>query len=159
MVLRALFFIYLIVFTSSIWAQGLSNERIWKIGNRKKGIYQDRGVFHSGVEGTPGVLLSVRHSMNKEIQAERIVLDFSGEKIPRVYGHISPTGDKIYIDLFSTTMNTTSSFDGKGEYLKTVEFYPISKDILSLELGFKHKVTADVFFLEAPGRFVIDIKK
>lgn len=159
MVLRALFFLYLIVFSTNSLAQGLGNERIWKIGNRKKAIYQDRGVFHTGAEGTPGTLLSVRHSVNKELKAERIVLDFSGEKIPRVYGHISPTGDKIYVDLFSTTLSGANNFDNKGEYLKSVEFYPISKDILSLELGFKHKITADVFFLETPGRLVIDIKK
>lgn len=143
----------------SSFAQGLTNERIWKIGNRKKAVYQERGVFHTGVEGTPGALNSVRHSMNKEIKAERIVLDFAGEKVPRIYGHISPTQDKIYIDLFSTTMSPSSAFDGKGEYLKSVEFYPISKDILSLELGFKSKITADIFFLENPGRLVIDIKK
>ena len=159
MVFRTLIFFNLLIFSSSLWAQGLGNERIWKIGSRKKGVYQSSGVFHTGSEGTPGTLQSVRHSMNKELMAERIVLDFLGDKVPRVYGHISPTGDKIYIDLFSTVMNSNNSFVGKGEHLKSLEFYPISKDILSLELSFKSKISADVFYLESPARLVIDIKK
>lgn len=152
-------FILFILTTSQAFSQNLLEEKIWKIGSRKRAVYQDKGVFHTGSEGMPGVLQTVRHSMNKSLGAERIVFDFNGQQIPRIYGHIAKSQDKIFIDFFGTTMAPNLSSDPNGEYLKAVEFYPISKDILSLELSFKGKISADVFYLENPARLVIDIKK
>lgn len=157
--MKQLVFILFIFITFNALAQNLLEEKIWKIGSRKRSVYQDKGVFHTGSEGVPGVLQTVRHSMNKSLGAERIVFDFNGQQVPRVYGHLAKSLDRIYIDFFGTTMAPNMASDSNGEYLKSVEFYPISKDILSLELGFKGKISADIFYLESPARLVIDIKK
>lgn len=157
--MKQLVFILFIFTSFSALAQNLLEEKIWKIGSRKRSVYQDKGVFHTGSEGAPGVLQTVRHSMNKSLGAERIVFDFNSQQVPRVYGHIAKSQDKIFLDFFGTTMASNLTSDSNGEYLKAVEFYPISKDILSLELSFKGKITADVFYLESPARLVIDIKK
>lgn len=157
--MKKLVFILSIFISINVIAQNLLEEKIWKIGSHKRSIFQDKGVFHTGSEGMPGVLQTVRHSMNKSIGAERIVFDFTGQQIPKIYGHLAKSQDKIYIDFFGTTMASNISSDSNGEYLKGVEFYPISKDILSLELNFKGKISADIFYLENPARLVIDIKK
>lgn len=157
--MKQLVFILFIFISFSALAQNLLEEKIWKIGARKRSVYQDKGVFHTGSEGTPGVLQTVRHSMNKGLGAERIVFDFNGQQVPRIYGHLAKSQDKIYLDFFGTTMAPNLVSDSSGEYLKAVEFYPISKDILSLELSFKGKITADIFYLESPARLVIDVKK
>ncbi len=142
-----------------VFAQSLTGGKIWKIQNRKLNFYQTTGVFHNGNEGSASNLRTIRHSYNKEIKAERIVFDFAGDRVPRIYGHISPTQDKIYIDMFNTDTDVANAVDASGDLLKNVTYYKISKDILSVELNFKNKINADVFFLESPGRLVIDIKK
>lgn len=151
--------IFFLSISLSVAAQSLTSGKIWKIQNRKLNYYQAGGVFHNGNEGTSSNLRTIRHSYNKDIKAERIVFDFAGDKVPRIYGHISPSQDKIYVDMFSTDTDVSSSVDASGDLLKNVTYYKISKDILSVELNFKNKVVADIFFLENPGRLVVDIKK
>jgi hypothetical protein len=43
--------------------------------------------------------------------------------------------------------------------LKSINFFTIEKDNVSVELQFSQKVSFDVFYLENPGRLVIDVKK
>ena len=50
-----------------------------------------------------------------------------------------------------------SSF-GKTQYVEAINFFPISRETLSVELKFKEKVSVDIFYLDNPGRLVIDIK-
>lgn len=142
---------------SNVFSQNLLEEKIWKISDRKKSMYQERGVFHNGKDGAAGVLTSIRHSYNKSIGAERIVFDFSGPVVPRTYGHLAKSSDKVFVDFFQTTYQGTDLVTD-GFYLRSVETFKISKDIFSIELTFKNKVSMDVFYLENPGRLVLDIK-
>ena len=51
-----------------------------------------------------------------------------------------------------------SSF-GNSRYVKSINFFPIQADTLSVEIIFKNDVSLDVFSLGSPARLVIDLKK
>jgi hypothetical protein len=42
--------------------------------------------------------------------------------------------------------------------VEKVVFFPIEENHLSVEFKLKNKVSADIFFLDNPGRLVIDLK-
>lgn len=139
-------------------AQDLLKERIWKISSRKRAIFLDKGVFHSPKNTIQQQLVNIRNSYVKARGYERIVFDFSGIKPPQVYGMLGQ-GSKIYLDLFNTTMPNQVRTPKHVKYLKNIDFYPIDSSDLSLELSFEKGVSFDIFYLEKPGRLVIDVKK
>lgn len=153
----AVFFLIL-SFSSSLFAQDLLGERIRRITSRKKSIYLDKGIFHNGGPNNPSTLKAVRHNYNKGLGYERIVFDFKSDKIPKVYGHINATNKNLYVDLFDTKILKGIDSFGKTKYVDAIKFFPISKETLSVELQFKEKVSVDIFYLDKPGRLVIDIK-
>ncbi|MBT3584780.1 MAG: hypothetical protein HN509_07725 [Halobacteriovoraceae bacterium] len=140
------------------YSQDLLEERIRRISPRKKSIFLSRGIFHNGGPKVKSILGAVRHSYSKRQGFERVVFDFKTKKIPRVYGHIAGKGRKLYLDLFDTRMKSSIASFGNSKYVDAINFYPISDDSLSVELNFKEGVNVDMFYLENPGRFVIDIK-
>ncbi len=151
-------FIFTLLLTSSVFAQDLLSERIRKISGRKKSIYFDKGIFHNGNKSSNSKLTKIRHNFSKKNGYERIVLDFSTSSIPRVYGHISSGEKKIYIDLFNTQLGKAIDSFGNSKFIESINFFPIDRDKISLELQTKSKVNAEVFFLESPGRLIIDIR-
>jgi hypothetical protein len=48
---------------------------------------------------------------------------------------------------------------GVSTFVENLNFFPITEESLSVELNLKENATVDIFYLESPGRFVIDIKK
>ena len=148
-----LFFIVSILFLSPIsYGQDLLKERIWKISSRKKSIFLDKE------NPVRQKLTSIRNSYVKSRGYERVVLDFSTAQPPQIYGLISKDS-KIFIDLFNTDLGEGISSPNHVKYLKNIDFYPIDSKSLSLELSFDKDVSFDIFYLENPGRLVIDIKK
>lgn len=150
----------LTICTSSLsYAQDLLQERIWKISSRKRSVFFDKGVFHS--ESNPAVqkLNGIRNSYTPGRGYERIVFDFSSTKPPRVYGKISGEKKKVYVDLFNTNLGTSIKELKSIKYLKDIEFFTLDKDQVSIELNFNQKVSFDIFYLENPGRLVVDVKK
>ena len=85
----------LLLSAPQINAQDLLKERIWKLSDRKKSIFFDKGVFYSPSNSRMQKLDAVRNSYVPARGFERIVLDFSDSKIPRVYGHISKDEKKV----------------------------------------------------------------
>lgn len=154
-----LFILLAFVFTSSTFAQNLLQERIRRISPRKKSIYLDTGIFHNGGPKRPSKLKAVRHSFSGTRGFERVVFDFSTNKLPRIYGYISRDENKLFLDLFKTEVPAILSSFGDSKFVKELLFFPIEKDTLSVEINFKSKVTLDIFYLTTPGRLVIDIKK
>jgi len=146
------------ILSTSLFAQDLLGERIRRITSRKKSIYLDRGIFHNGGPKVHSILKAVRHNYNQAKGFERIVFDFKTKKIPKVYGYINSANKNLYVDLFDTRVVKGINSFGKTQYVKTINFFPISKDSLSVELKFKEKVSVDIFYLDNPGRLVIDIK-
>jgi hypothetical protein len=144
---------------NQVSAQDLLGERIRRITSRKKSIYLDKGIFHNGGPTVQSNLKTVRHNYNKRLGYERIVFDFKTAKIPKVYGHINSPSKNLYVDLFDTQIDKNVGSFGKTQFVDSINFFPISRDTLSVELKFKEKVSVDIFYLENPGRLVIDIKR
>ena len=142
-----------------VYSQNLLTERIRKITSKKRSVYFYDGIFHNGNERTKTNLKAIRHSFSKKNDYERIVFDFKTTKAPKIYGHIAGEGQKIYMDLFDTKMIGEVGSFGNSKYVKEINFFPLDEESLSVELSFKDKTTADIFYLENPGRLVIDLKK
>lgn len=149
-------FLYAISFS---FAQDLSKQRIWKISSKKRAVFLDKGVFHSKGNANFQQLSSIRNSYVAARGYERIVFDFTSPQPPRIYGHISSDEKKIYLDLYKTNLNKAISVIKDVKYIKNVDFFNLDKDNLSVELSFKEKVSFDIFYLNDPGRLVIDVKK
>ncbi len=153
-------FILVLLFLSPMsHAQDLLNERIWKISSRKRSIFLDKGIFHSMANPMQQDLKGIRNSYVPARGYERIVFDFSGNKPPKVYGKISGEEKKVFIDFFNTNLATSMGKLKNIKLLSSVDFFSIDKNTVSVELTFKAKASYDIFYLENPGRLVIDAKK
>lgn len=152
-------FIISITSISLTYGQDLQSERIRSMSSRKRSIYLESGIFHNGSESLSSEIKSVRHNYSDKRGYERLVFDFKTAKVPRIYGYISAEERKMYIDFFETTLNPEIGSFGQSQYIKAINFYPINSESLSVEVQFKDKVTLDIFYLDSPGRFVVDIKE
>lgn len=156
--MKLIFFILVILSVNSFASQNLLKERIWKISDRKRSIFFDKGVFHSDLDPSNQMLQGVRNSFVKSRGYERVVFDFGGKQPPKVYGYISEN-NKVYIDFFNTMLEKAIEPVNGVKYVKGINFYNIDTDGLSAEISFSSKVSVDIFYLSNPGRIVIDIKK
>ena len=143
---------------SPVLAQDLFKERIRKLSSNKTSVYIEKGIFHNGGVKLVSTLKSLRQSYNPKQGFERIVIDFSTDKIPKIYGNISSDEKKIYLDIFETTLDKSFKTVANTRYVEKINFFPIESNHLSIDLKLKNKVIADIFFLESPGRLVIDLK-
>jgi hypothetical protein len=146
-------------FSKTAFGQDLFKERIRKLSSNKTSIYVEKGIFHNGGVKLQSSLKSLRQSYNPKQGFERIVIDFSTNQIPKVYGHISNEDRKMYIDIFDTTLAKDFKSVANTIYVEKFNFFPIESNHLSIDMKFKGKVIADIFYLENPGRLVIDLKK
>lgn len=149
----------LLGFSSLTYSQDLLKEGIRKLSDRKKSIFHDRGIFHSDSNPKMQKLVNIRNSFVSARGYERIVIDFTGMKPPRIYGHISKTGKKVFIDIFNASMTPTIESIKTIKFLREVKFFDIEQDHISLELSFNRAVSFDIFYLENPARLVLDVKK
>lgn len=140
------------------FSQNLLDERIRRVSSRKRSIYLESGIFHNGGPKRNSKLKAIRHSFSGKRGYERLVFDFTTAELPRIYGYISGNNKKLYLDLFTTDLPDALSSFGNSRYVKSVNFFPIQDDTLSVEVLFKKNVTLDVFYLKNPGRLVVDIK-
>lgn len=152
-------FIFISIFLSfSASSQNLLDERIRRVSSHKRSIYLDSGIFHNGGPKRNSKLKAIRHNFSKKVGYERLVFDFTTDKLPRIYGYIDGKNKKLYLDLFTTDLPDALNSFGDSRFVNSVNFFPIQNDTLSVEVLFKKNVTLDVFFLEGPGRLVVDIK-
>lgn len=152
--------IFFLIFQSiTVFAQDLTKQRIWKISSKKRAVFLDKGVFYSNTSGQKQELKGIRNSFVPSRGYERVVFDFSSNVPPRVYGHIANNEKKVYLDLHQTSLNKAIEAVKNVKFVKGVDFFNLDKDNLSVELSFKDKVSFDIFYLENPGRIVIDVKK
>ena len=151
-------FITLFCSVSTSFGQDLFKERIRKLSSNKTSIYIEKGIFHNGGVKVKSTLTSLRQSFNPKQGFERIVIDFSTSQIPKIYGHISSDDKKLYLDVFETTLAKDFKAVSNTQFIEKINFFPIESNHLSLDLKLKGKVSADIFYLENPGRLVIDLK-
>lgn len=153
------FLLLIMTVSLSAQAQNLLKERIWKVSPRKKSIYFEKGVFHFPGHANPARLNAVRHSYTQRLGYERVVLDFNTPNLPKVYGFIDRSQNKVYVNLIGTQLKPSVGSFGKSKFVKSLNFYPIDNTALSLELALKNPSSVDVFYLENPGRLVLDIRR
>ncbi len=146
------------IFFVNLRAQDLLKERIRKLSNNKTSIYIEKGIFHNGGVKQESILKSIRQSFNPKLGFERIVIDFNSTQIPKVYGHVNSLEKRVYIDFFDTTLAKDLVSITSTKFVEKVNLFPIESNYLSMEMKLKSKVNADIFFLENPGRLVIDFK-
>ena len=151
-------FLSLFCLTSSLFGQDLFKERIRKLSSNKTSIYVEKGIFHNGGVKLQSTLKSLRQSYNPKQGFERIVIDFSTNQIPKIYGHISSEDRKMYLDIFDTTIAKDLKTVESTRFIDKINFFPIESNHVSIDMKLKTKVIADVFYLENPGRLVIDLK-
>lgn len=156
--MKSILLIIISVLSTQAFSQNLLNERIRKLSGRKKSIYLDQGIFHSGDAKTQARLKAVRHSFSKRNGYERLVMDFDGKLTPKIYGYISKNQKKIYMDLFNTNINPQIGSFGKSKFVNALNFFKFSDDSTSVEINLKKVASVDIFNLTNPGRIVIDIK-
>lgn len=146
-------------FTQVSLAQNLMQERIWKISSKKRSIFFDKGIFHASGSGSPQKLTGMRSSYVPARKYERIVFDFSSNRPPKVYGHISNISNKVYVDFFNTSLEKSLESLKNIKFIKNVDFFNLDTNKLSVEMSFVDGASYDIFYLENPGRLVIDVKK
>lgn len=148
----------LLLIASSALAQNLMEERIWKVAARKKSIFLDAGVFHhNNTSLKSSSITSVRSSAVPDRGYERVVIDFNTPTTPKLYGHINPD-KKISVDFFDTTVATNQPQLKNSKHVKSLDFISVDGKTITMELKMKGKASYDVFYLENPGRLVIDIR-
>lgn len=150
------FFFLCLLFGTSVMAQNLMEERIWKVASRKKSIFLDSGVFHMNSELASGIV-GLRNSALNGRGYERIVIDFNTRSVPKIYGHIT-TGKKLSVDFFNTTISAELPQLKNSKFVKSVDFITVDGKNITMEMILKGKSSFDVFYLENPGRLVIDIR-
>lgn len=141
-----------------VFAQNLMEERIWKVSPRKKSIFLDSGVFHFNSSVTNASISGVRSSAVNGRGYERVVVDFSTNSIPKLYGHISPGDKKISVDFFGTSVSTAQPQLVTSKFVKSINFISVDGKNITMELALKEKASFDVFYLDNPGRLVIDVR-
>ena len=152
-----LLFITLLV-SLPVLAQNLMEERIWKVAARKKSIFLDSGVFHHNSNIKNAGITAVRTSGNAKQGYERVVIDFDSSTIPKIYGHISPQDKKISVDFFDSKVVTSQPQLKSSINVKTIDFINVDGRSITMDLSMKGKASYDIFYLENPGRLVIDIR-
>ncbi|HXH73346.1 MAG TPA: hypothetical protein VNJ08_00155 [Bacteriovoracaceae bacterium] len=141
-----------------LMAQNLMEERIWKVSSRKKSIFLDSGVFHYNSNTTNSGITGVRSSAVPGRGYERLVIDFTTPSIPKLYGHISAQDKKISVDFFGTSVTTAQPQLKDSKFIKSIDFISVDGKNITMELSLKNKASFDVFYLENPGRLVIDVR-
>ena len=151
-----LFLLCLLVVTP-VLAQNLMEERIWKVSSRKKSIFLDSGVFHMNSALKDASISAVRNSAVAGRGYERVVIDFNTPTVPKLYGHITEN-KKISIDFFDTSMVTATPQMKNSKFVKAIDFISVDGKTMTMEIALKGKSSFDIFYLENPGRLVIDIR-
>lgn len=152
------FFFLTLLVSLPVLAQNLMEERIWKVAPRKKSIFLDSGVFHHNAVLKNAGITSVRSSATPGQGYERVVVDFNTTAIPKLYGHISPKDQKISIDFFDATIATSQPQLKTSKNVRTIDFINVDGKSITMDLSMKGKASFDIFYLENPGRLVIDIR-
>lgn len=148
----------ILLISSSAFGQNLLEERIWKISPRKKSIFLDSGVFHLNSTQFDSKISGVRNSVVGGRDYERVVIDFTTTNVPKLYGQISSKDKRISVDFFDTAIATAQPTLKNSKFVKSIDFISVDGKTLTMNMNLKGKASFDIFYLESPGRLVIDIR-
>jgi hypothetical protein len=150
---------FLILISNLCFGQNLNQEKTKKMEGRKTGVYVQEGIFYKGGSSIKSAIQTIRRSGDSAKNQERIVIDFSTSNTPQIYSYLSDSEKILYIDFFNTEIKDKKPELINSTFVESVIFYPWKDNSLSMEIKLKEKVFCDLFYLETPGRMVIDFRK
>lgn len=158
-----IFLTFAILFYSptNLYSQNLLKENSWVVDGNKKNVYFDQGIFRLSrpAPKVPPQLTNIRSHFNKKTKQERIVLDFTGDEVPSLYGNISPAKKKLALDVLQAEKSESFPTTIKGKLLQSVDVYIIEPKLMTLEFNFDNSYSFEIFYLQNPTRVVIDVKR
>lgn len=140
-------------------AQNLRDQSLRKIRVDKTSRFVESGIIYNMDYKNSPILTNIRSSYTPGKGYERIVFDFDTNDIPRVYGHIDSSNNRLLLDFLKTGLDGRLASPGDSRFVEAIHFFPIDENSLSLEVIFKGDVNVEVFYLKSPGRLVVDIKR
>ncbi len=152
-------FLAFLISSFNVYGNSLLEQRTLKLSSKKASVYSDSGVFFwkSTMKNTK--VKSIRSFFSKKKGYERYVVDFSTPNIPSIYGHIDEKTGKLFLDLIDASPDKSMNPGVSGKFLKSIDIFSLDKSNTSLELSFNEKYGFDIFYLNSPGRLVIDVRK
>lgn len=160
MIKKIVFIVFLQFIISASFAQNILTEKKIHMPSEKTGRFYSQGIFHNGKVDLSSKLKAIRHAYNHRTGVERIVFDFTTQKVPRIYSYAS--GKKtLNIDFLETALNKGIGDLNEMNHVLNFDFYVLNGNA-SLQINFKENVAFDIFYLEkgeSSARLVIDTKR
>lgn len=146
--------------SSVAFSHQVPKQRILELLGKKTSVYNNSGIFFhkSDIEGDVKVE-KIRSFYSSKRGFERVVVEFNTKKLPGIYGHIHEGGNKVYLDALGTKPNSGINQNVTGKYLKSIDIFALDKSNTTLELNFSGNYNFNIFYLNSPGRLVIDVRK
>lgn len=159
--MKKFFFIlcYLVLLSEYSFGQNLNLEKAKKMEGHKTAVFMNQGVFYKGGPDLNSAIQSIRRSGDPGKNQERVVIDFSTANPPKIYSYLSDSEKILYVDFFNTEIKDKKLQLLNSTFVESINFYPWKGGSLSMEIKLKEKVFCDLFYLDTPGRMVIDIRK
>ena len=155
---KTLYYLCLFLLVPQLYGQDFFSERVRKISHDKRAVFLDNGIFHNGSSSVESSVKNFRHRYSKELGYERLVFDFTTESVPGVYAYLDGVKNKLYIDFFKTQMKGKLASGKDSIFVEEINMFLVEKDNVSIEVAFKQSAGIEIFYLDRPGRLVIDIK-
>jgi hypothetical protein len=146
-------------FSNHSFAQNLNQEKAKKMEGRKTGVYVQEGIFYKTGQEIKTELQNIRRSGDSAKSQERVVIDFSTANVPKVYSYLSDSEKILYIDFFNTEIKDKNPTLANSTFVDSINIYRWKDNKMSMEVKFKERVFCDLFYLDTPGRLVIDMRK
>lgn len=134
-------------------------EKYWIMPGRKLENYFNSGFIknRADIVTDKTKLEKIRAFYKKETGYERVVLDFSTEKLPKTMVYLSANEKRLMITMIGAQKNNSVEKPVKTEMFSTYNVYHVDNST-TVELTFRRPKEIDVFYLEKPARLVIDAR-
>ena len=101
-------------------------------------------------------LKKIRAFFKKDKGYERVVLDFSTDKLPKTMVYLSKDEKRLMVTMLKTSSSNVEK-PIKTQMFSTYNVFGID-DSATVEMTFRRPKEIDVFYLEKPARLVIDAR-
>ena len=156
---RLFIFCIFVLFSNHSFGQNLNQEKAIKLADKKNPFYKNQGIFYKSGPNINSSIQSIRRSWDPKKSEERVVIDFSTTDSPRIYGYLSESEKILYLDFFNTEIKDKNPTLANSNFVDSINIYQWKDNKISMEVKFKERVFCDLFYLDTPGRLVIDMRK
>ena len=136
----------------------MSTSNYQVMSGRKLDKYFNQGFVKNKSEAVvkESELKKIRAFYKKEKGYERVVLDFSTDKLPKTMVYLSSDEKRLMVTMLGTSRDRPT-IPKKTEMFSTYNVFKID-DSTTVEMTFRRPKEIDVFYLESPARLVIDAR-